>query len=52
MGRLCVLETGRIARQATASVLITLGENTVLATVVGKKEADPGRGFSHLLSIT
>lgn len=44
----CVLETGRIARQATASVLITLGENTVLATVVGKKEADPGRGFFPL----
>src|SRR5690606_18862584 len=34
-----VLETGRIARQATGAVLVTIGNTVVLATVVGKKSA-------------
>ena len=35
------METGRIARQATGSVLITMGKTSVLTTVVmGKNEND------------
>ena len=43
-----VLETGRIARQATAAVMVTIGNTQVLVTVVGKKEADPGKPFFPL----
>ena len=42
------LETGRIARQATGSVLATYGDTTVLATVVGAKNAKPGQDFFPL----
>jgi polyribonucleotide nucleotidyltransferase len=42
------LETGRIARQATGAVLVTMGETSVLCTVVGEKEAKPGQGFFPL----
>nr|WP_207062480.1 polyribonucleotide nucleotidyltransferase [Motiliproteus sp. SC1-56] len=42
------LETGRIARQATGAVLVTMGENQVLATVVGTKEARPDQPFFPL----
>ncbi|MCH1929112.1 polyribonucleotide nucleotidyltransferase [Shewanella sp. A25] len=42
------LETGVIARQADAAVLASMGDTTVLVTVVGKKEADPGRDFFPL----
>ncbi|MCM2131573.1 polyribonucleotide nucleotidyltransferase [Larsenimonas rhizosphaerae] len=42
------LETGRIARQATGSVVVTVGETVVLCTVVAKKEAKPGQGFFPL----
>jgi len=31
------LETGRIARQATGAVLVTMDQTTVLVTVVGDK---------------
>ena len=43
-----VLETGRIARQATAAVMVTIGDTQVLVTVVGKKEADPNKPFFPL----
>jgi len=43
-----ILETGEIARQATAAVVATMGDTTVLATVVGKKEAAPGQDFFPL----
>ena len=43
-----VLETGQVARQATAAVKVTIGSVVVLVTVVGKKEADPSRGFFPL----
>ena len=43
-----VLETGRIARQATGAVMVTIGETAVLVTAVGKKEADPNKGFFPL----
>lgn len=42
------LETGRIARQATGAVLVSMGEVSVLCTVVGAKEASPGQDFFPL----
>lgn len=42
------LETGVIARQADAAVLASMGDTTVLVTVVGKKEAEAGRDFFPL----
>nr|WP_283165417.1 polyribonucleotide nucleotidyltransferase [Shewanella litorisediminis] len=42
------LETGVIARQADGAVMASMGDTTVLVTVVGKKEADPGRDFFPL----
>ncbi|MEE4208396.1 MAG: polyribonucleotide nucleotidyltransferase [Parvularcula sp.] len=47
-GRELTLETGRIARQADGAVLATYGETTVLATVVGQREAKPGQDFFPL----
>jgi polyribonucleotide nucleotidyltransferase len=43
-----VLETGEIARQATAAVVARIGDTVVLVTVVGNKEAMPGRDFFPL----
>ena len=43
-----VMETGRIARQATGAVMVSIGDTSVLVTVVAKKEADPGRPFFPL----
>ncbi len=42
------LETGRIARQADGAVLCTMGETTVLATVVAKRTTEAGRDFFPL----
>ncbi|MCW8194993.1 polyribonucleotide nucleotidyltransferase [Proteobacteria bacterium 005FR1] len=42
------IETGRIARQATGAVLVTMDETTVLCTVVGAKEPSPGQSFFPL----
>jgi polyribonucleotide nucleotidyltransferase len=42
------LETGVIARQATAAVMASMDDTTVLVTVVGKKEANPDQGFFPL----
>jgi len=42
------LETGVIARQATGSVLITVEDTVVLATVVAEKEARHGLSFFPL----
>ena len=43
------LETGRIARQASGAVLVTVDDDvTVLVTVVGAKTADPSKGFFPL----
>ena len=42
------LETGRIARQATGAVLATMGEVSVLCTVVGSKDAKAGQDFFPL----
>ena len=42
------LETGVIARQATAAVLASMDDTSVLVTVVGKKEAKPDQDFFPL----
>ncbi|MDP0561045.1 MAG: polyribonucleotide nucleotidyltransferase [Candidatus Endonucleobacter sp. (ex Gigantidas childressi)] len=42
------LETGRIARQASGAVLVTMGDLAVLATVVGAREARAGQSFFPL----
>lgn len=42
------LETGRIARQATGAVQVTMDDTVVLCTVVGKKEANPNQPFFPL----
>ncbi|HBN8301106.1 TPA: polyribonucleotide nucleotidyltransferase [Pseudomonas aeruginosa] len=42
------LETGRIARQATGAVLITMDDVSVLVTVVGAKSPAEGRDFFPL----
>lgn len=42
------IETGRIARQASAAVLVSIEGTVVLTTVVGRKTATPGRDFFPL----
>lgn len=42
------LETGVIARQATAAVMASMDDTSVLVTVVGKKEAKPDQNFFPL----
>ena len=47
------LETGRIARQASGAVLVTVDDDvSVLVTVVGAKTADPSKGFFRSPCIT
>jgi len=47
-GRPLKLETGRIARQATAAVLAQYGETSVLAAVVAARDVKPGQDFFPL----
>ncbi len=47
-GRPLVLETGRIARQADAAVMASLGETAVLCTVVAEKSPRVGLDFFPL----
>ncbi len=42
------LQTGKIARQATASVVVSMAETVVLVAVVGRKDAKPGQDFFPL----
>ena len=42
------LETGRIARQATGAVMVTMDETVVLCTVVARKDTKPGQDFFPL----
>ena len=42
------LETGKVARQASGAVIATMGDTVVMATVVGRKNADSGRDFFPL----
>jgi polyribonucleotide nucleotidyltransferase len=43
-----VIETGKVARQATASVMVTMADTVVLVAVVGRKDAKPGQDFFPL----
>lgn len=47
-GKTVTLETGRVARQATGAVVVTIDDVSVLGTVVGVKEPKPGQGFFPL----
>ncbi|NYS79460.1 MULTISPECIES: polyribonucleotide nucleotidyltransferase [Halomonadaceae] len=42
------LETGRIARQATGAVMVTMDDTVVLCTVVARKDANPSQPFFPL----
>ncbi|PQA52327.1 polyribonucleotide nucleotidyltransferase [Amnimonas aquatica] len=42
------LETGRVARQASGAVVVTMGGVQVLVAVVGAKKAKPGQDFFPL----
>ncbi|WP_148252546.1 polyribonucleotide nucleotidyltransferase [Aidingimonas lacisalsi] len=47
-GSTVTLETGRVARQATGAVQVTMDNTVVLCTVVGKKDLKPGQDFFPL----
>ena len=47
-GKNLIIETGKIARQADASVLVTYGGTTVMANVVAAKKAKPDIDFFPL----
>ncbi len=47
-GQTVTLETGRIARQATGAVLVTVENTSVLCTVVAEKTCKPGQPFFPL----
>jgi polyribonucleotide nucleotidyltransferase len=42
------IETGEMARQADAAVLVTMGDTAVLVTAVARKKADPNKDFFPL----
>lgn len=44
-GRKLVLETGKIAKQATGTVYASYGDTVVVATVVAAKEAKADQDF-------
>ena len=39
------METNKVAKQATGSVTVTIGDTVVLTTVVGARSARPGQDF-------
>jgi polyribonucleotide nucleotidyltransferase len=47
-GHTVTLETGRVARQATGAVLVTMDAISVLVTVVAEKSAEEGKDFFPL----
>ena len=47
-GKKLVFETGKIARQADGAVMASLGDTTVLCTVVGARSPKPGLDFFPL----
>ncbi len=47
-GRTISIETGRMAKQADGSVLVTYGETVVLVTAVSNKKPKPGQSFFPL----
>ena len=42
------LETGQIARQANATVMVKMADTVVMVAAVGRKEANPGQSFFPL----
>jgi len=42
------IESGEIARQTSGAVIVSMGDTSVLVTVVGKKTAEEGRDFFPL----
>lgn len=42
------IETGHVARQADAAVMVTMNETSVLVAATGRREADPSRNFFPL----
>lgn len=48
-GQQIKIESGRLAKQADGSVLVTSGNNMVLVTVVSSKEAKPDQSFFPLM---
>jgi len=42
------IETGEIARQASAAVMVNMDDTVVMVAVVGQKEAKPGQSFFPL----
>lgn len=47
-GRPITIETGRLAKQADGSVLVTYGQTVVLVTAVSNKKPKPGQSFFPL----
>ena len=47
-GQEVTLETGRIARQASGAVMVTMGTTSLLCTVVAQQKAKPGQDFFPL----
>jgi polyribonucleotide nucleotidyltransferase len=47
-GKTITLETGKLAKQADGSVVVTCGQTMLLATVVARKEAMEGQSFLPL----
>ena len=47
-GHEVAIETGKVAKQATGSVVVTMGNTVVLTTVVGAKNPRPGQDFFPL----
>ena len=47
-GRPITIETGRMAKQADGSVVVTYGETVVLVTAVSNKKPKPGQSFFPL----
>lgn len=47
-GQKLTLETGKMARQADAAVLVSIGGTSVLCTIVAAKTAKPGQDFFPL----
>ena len=49
-GKKLTIETGKIARQADASVLVTYGGTTVMANVVASEKQNPDMDFFSINS--
>ena len=47
-GKKLILETGKIARQADSSVIVTYGGTTVMSNVVAAKQVKPDMDFFPL----